>query len=194
EGGSPPRGQERYPVTGVSWYEAAAYARFVGKQLPTIHQWRNAAGFNGNAWIVPKSNMESSALKPVGTGGMGPYGTFDMAGNAREWCWNAVGAQRHILGGAWSDPPWLVSDRVGAGGNAFGPGSSEIMTQTLPFVVASGRAVLYPVLRNMYERTDDRVNFGSGAIHNMSGELLGPNTYRDQLIMIMKDLRRSVDY
>src|SRR6267143_1622905 len=41
--GNYPEGQAEYPVTGVSWYEAAAYAEFAGKSLPTVHQWQNAA-------------------------------------------------------------------------------------------------------------------------------------------------------
>ncbi len=46
--GDYPEGQTDYPVTGVSWYEAAAYAEFVGKSLPTIYHWRKAAG----TWAV----------------------------------------------------------------------------------------------------------------------------------------------
>ena len=36
-------GQDDHPVTGVSWYEADAYARFLGKRLPTIFHWARAA-------------------------------------------------------------------------------------------------------------------------------------------------------
>src|SRR2546423_5032445 len=36
-------GQAQYPVTGVTWYEAAAYAEFRGKRLPTLFQWEKAA-------------------------------------------------------------------------------------------------------------------------------------------------------
>ena len=41
--GEYPAGQDDYPVTGVSWFEAAAYAEFAGKQLPTIYHWLVAA-------------------------------------------------------------------------------------------------------------------------------------------------------
>ena len=40
EMGTFPEGQGDYPVSGVSWYEAAAYAEFVGKRLPTVFHWR----------------------------------------------------------------------------------------------------------------------------------------------------------
>ena len=38
-----PPAQADHPVTGVSWYEAAAYAAFRGKDLPTVFQWEKAA-------------------------------------------------------------------------------------------------------------------------------------------------------
>ena len=37
------RGKADYPVTDITWYEAAAYAAFRGKQLPTVFQWEKAA-------------------------------------------------------------------------------------------------------------------------------------------------------
>jgi dienelactone hydrolase len=80
------------------------------------------------------------------------------------------------------------------GGNAFSVPSSEIMLPYNWFVVRSGRAVIHPVLANTFERMTDRTTFESGAVHNMSGELLGPNTYRDHVVTMMKDVRRTVDY
>ena len=43
ETGDYPKGHEKYPVAGVSWYEAAAYAEFVGKSLPTAYHWTRAS-------------------------------------------------------------------------------------------------------------------------------------------------------
>jgi len=38
-----PAGKANHPVADVTWYEAAAYAEFVGKCLPAIFQWEKAA-------------------------------------------------------------------------------------------------------------------------------------------------------
>ena len=38
-----PIGSVNHPVTDITWYEAAAYATFAGKSLPTIFQWEKAA-------------------------------------------------------------------------------------------------------------------------------------------------------
>ena len=109
--GDYPEGKRDLPVTGVSWYEAAAYAAFVGKQLPTIYQWSYAAGAWATHQLVPVSNFTGSALAPVGSyRGVGPFGTYDMAGNAKEWCWNASGDKRYILGGAWNEPSYMFND------------------------------------------------------------------------------------
>src|SRR5205823_5077729 len=46
----------------------------------------------------------------------------------------------------------------------------------------------------MYERKTESVSMATDPVYNMSGGLLGPNTYRDHVIMDVKDLRRAVDY
>ena len=106
--GNYPEGQGDYPVTGVSWYEAAAYATYAGKSLPTVFDWYQAAGTFFGFEIPSLSNITGRAVAPVGTHqGMSPYGTYDMAGNAKEWCWNATGDRRFILGGAWNEPEYM---------------------------------------------------------------------------------------
>ncbi len=110
--GNYPQGQAEYPVTGVSWYEAAAYAESEKKSLPTVHQWQNAAQIWFTSDIVPLSNFSGHGLSPVGSHqGMSPFGTYDMAGNAKEWCWNATANKRFILGGAWNEPPYMFADK-----------------------------------------------------------------------------------
>jgi len=107
EVGNYPVGEDDYPVTGVSWYEAAAYARFAGGELPTIFHWAWAARIRYSAGIVPLSNIEGRYRGTIAvgqSGAMGGFGLFDMAGNAREWAFNeADGHQRYILGGGWNE-------------------------------------------------------------------------------------------
>ena len=108
-------GEENYPVRGISWYEAAAYARFVGKSLPTIYHWHGAAAmYDQPASIVPYSNINNHSPGPAPVGryqGIGPYGTLDMAGNVKEWCANSAGvSKRYILGGSWHDPDFMFSE------------------------------------------------------------------------------------
>lgn len=109
-----PKRQGNYPVSGVSWYEAVAYAEFVGKSLPTVSHWSEAACFRDTGVIIPYSNFGQGPA-PVGSHhGMGFQGLYDMAGNVREWCYNAVDDSanlRYILGGAWTDPEYMFSSQ-----------------------------------------------------------------------------------
>ena len=56
--------------------------------------------------------MALSNPAPVGTFmGLGPYGTYDMAGNVREWVQNAASDSTYfILGGAWKSQTYLYDD------------------------------------------------------------------------------------
>jgi formylglycine-generating enzyme required for sulfatase activity/dienelactone hydrolase len=291
-------GQENYPVGGVSWYEAAAFAKFAGKALPTVAHWNNAASVYQSAAVVPLSNYSGRGAAPVGsTGAISAFGTFDMAGNVREWCLNAGGTERFILGGGWNDQPYQFTDaytqppfdrsatngirlvkHLGAEPNlplaeqplqrawrdflkerpvpdpifsaylqmyeydrtpldakvletvdegdwlrqlvrmnaayasdsllvylylpkrgrkpypvvVYFPGSNAIRDQAprnlqwrgFDFVVKSGRAVLYPVYKGTYQRSDSL----STDVQDTT------NFYRDHVIMWAKDLRRGIDY
>ena len=108
-------GQEDYPVTGISWYEALAYARYKGNILPPMFHWAKAA-YPPEEIVAPvspklltNSNFSGKELIKVGQQGLGPYGTYDMTGNAREWVWNIFGGRGLTLGGAYSDPAYIAS-------------------------------------------------------------------------------------
>ena len=106
-----------FPVSGISWYEAAAYAEFVGKSLPTGVHWGMARGedtpllrWGGLENFAPFSNFSGKGPVAVGSlRGITSYGAFDMAGNVREWCWNKTPKGRSLRGGAWSDPAYMFN-------------------------------------------------------------------------------------
>lgn len=110
--GEYPKGEEDFPVTGVSWYEAAAYAEFVGKSLPTVYHWAAAASPADSPSVVPLSNFAGKGPARVGNYlGMSWTGAYDMAGNVKEWTLNEDGSgKRYIMGGAWNEPIYLFND------------------------------------------------------------------------------------
>jgi serine/threonine protein kinase len=108
EAGNYPPGRDNYPVSGVSWYEAAAYAAFAGKSLPTEAHWLSASNLETVSsdlrFLVPLSNLEGTHTQAVGvSGAVNTLGLYDVVGNVREWCWNEADAKRSILGGSWAD-------------------------------------------------------------------------------------------
>jgi eukaryotic-like serine/threonine-protein kinase len=112
EAGHYPEGQADYPVSGVSWYEASAYAAFVGKSLPALAQWFEAAPPEVARYTVQESNISRSGVAPIGSfNGLGPYGTYDMAGNVREWTASTTSEDAYfILGGAWKSQTYQYID------------------------------------------------------------------------------------
>ncbi|NNK62846.1 MAG: SUMF1/EgtB/PvdO family nonheme iron enzyme [Gemmatimonadetes bacterium] len=113
EVGSYPDGDDDYPVGGINWYEAEAYACFVGKALPTVYHWYTAADPFSSNHVVPLSNYDGAGPAPVGQyAGVTRDGVYDMAGNVREWTRNADGESRYNQGGGWADPEYAFNDAI----------------------------------------------------------------------------------
>lgn len=136
-----PEGSGDHPVTGITWYEAAAYAELVGKSLPTVYQWEKAArdgvmspfgltfpwGVAASGTdVAQRANFRGNGPMTVASlrGGMSPYGAYHLAGNVAEWCANEIDHGRAAAGANFdssvyefgdfgSYPPFHSSDKIG---------------------------------------------------------------------------------
>ena len=100
-------GRDDYPVVHVSWYDAVAYARWSGKQLPTEAQWEFAARsglrdadypwgrnelidgrYQANYYQHGKDPAADGfeRLAPVKSYPASRFGLYDVSGNVCEWC------------------------------------------------------------------------------------------------------------
>jgi formylglycine-generating enzyme required for sulfatase activity len=115
--GRPPEDLSDHPVVFVTWNDAATYAEWAGKSLPSGQQWEKAArGTRGTVYPwgdqptpakcnVRENGVGSTTAVTCYQSGVSPYGVFDLCGNIWEWCSTQTKPGRHELkGGAWTSP------------------------------------------------------------------------------------------
>lgn len=152
--GKPPAESNDHPVVFVTWKDAAAYASWSAKSLPTSQQWEKAArGARGDVYpwgsqrTPAKCNVRESGLRattPVNRyhSGVSPYGVYDMCGNTWEWCSTESEPDRYELkGSAFTSPFMRAAPAI------FNDASSEMLDDDTGFRCATPADTMQALLK-----------------------------------------------
>ncbi len=113
-----PTGLDNYPVTGISWFEARAFAKYSNLSLPNVYQWLLASGNpenlgDVNQYVTRNSNYNSTQLREV-SNKLGSYNELNnIGGNIKEWTLNPNGDNQEkfsIMGGAFNEPSYTFNN------------------------------------------------------------------------------------
>jgi gamma-glutamyl hercynylcysteine S-oxide synthase len=152
--GQPPAALHDHPVVGVSWFEARAFALWMGKRLPTSAEWQRAGTWFapqhegsaenrypwGNAFEPERANTwfsEQRATVPVHDfyEGATPNGIYQLVGNVWEWVGTPFDGGGHAPGTQFLLEQGMAEIRGGAFDTYF---ASQVTCQ-----FRSGQALTY---------------------------------------------------
>jgi iron(II)-dependent oxidoreductase len=130
ENGAPPEGKANHPVVGVCWFEAAAYARWVGKRLPSDPEWVKAG-----SWPIPTGESRPTQRKF-------PWGDSPDCSRANLWgtgLGDTAPAEAHAQGASVGQVYQLVGNVWEWTANHFAAWNSSAAHLELPKALKSIR-------------------------------------------------------